>query len=184
MKLPDVKVLDVKAVAGASISIPEVILKESATLTPQNQTCAVPVSAELNINAGVFVDIGADIAGIDLGEFNPTAATTLFAASTSTCLKSVGDNGNGTAVATKTSASAGVIPTKGAGFSASSASPTPTTLVTSRVPSQGTSAIETLSSFAVVARTYARRSAYPITLQSLATPITNYAVATPAVARA
>ncbi|RWA03980.1 hypothetical protein EKO27_g11128 [Xylaria grammica] len=38
------------------------------------------------------------------------------------------------------------------------------------------------SSFAVAARTYAKRSAYPITLQSLATPITNFAGATPTAA--
>ncbi|KAI8624061.1 hypothetical protein F5Y19DRAFT_491637 [Xylariaceae sp. FL1651] len=84
--LPDLEIVDAKALAGAFIAIPEVILGESASFP--SATCAVPVSAELNINAGVFVDIGADLGGVDLGDFNPKASTTLFAASTSTCLKS------------------------------------------------------------------------------------------------
>ncbi|KAI1309775.1 hypothetical protein F5Y03DRAFT_347337 [Xylaria venustula] len=191
--LPDLKVIDAKALAGASISIPEVVLKESASFSSKNNTkCAVPVSAELDINAGVFVDIGADLAGITLGDFNPTASTTLFAASTSTCLKSSGGNSTATkSTSSKTSrpASASVTPTRHTSFRPSgSARPTPTTLATSHrvphqsIPSHGGGGFGAPSSGAVVARTYARRSAYPITLQSLATPITNFAAATTSVA--
>ncbi|KAI0435028.1 hypothetical protein F5Y09DRAFT_337121 [Xylaria sp. FL1042] len=198
--LPDLEVIEAKALAGASISIPEVILKESVSF-PSNKTCAVPVSAELNINAGVFVDIGADIAGIDLGDFNPTASTTLFAASTSTCL-----GGNSTSSTPKTSTKAGgskttttktttskprsasATPTAHTSFHPpASTRPTPTTLTKSRkvphqsAPSHGAGGVGAPSSFAVFARTYPKRSAYPITLQSLATPITNFAAATPSV---
>ncbi|KAI0506912.1 hypothetical protein F5B22DRAFT_621842 [Xylaria bambusicola] len=186
--LPDIKVFEAKALAGASISIPELILKESASFP--SKTCAVPVSAEVNINAGVFVDIGADIAGIDLGDFNPTASTTLFAASTSTCLKSVGGNSTATATPSATRHSGGTIPTKDSDKSSSSF-PSPTTFSTARtsapqsLPSQDTSKFGAPSSFAVFARaTHARRSAYPITLQSLATPIINFATAIPTVAYA
>ncbi|KAI0976620.1 hypothetical protein F4678DRAFT_413940 [Xylaria arbuscula] len=188
--LPDLKILDAKALAGASISIPEVILKESASFSSKNNSaCAVPVSAELDINAGVFVDIGADLAGISLGDFNPTASTTLFAASTSTCLKSSGSNSTATkSSSSKTSrpASASVTPTTHHTSFRPSASgrPTPTTLATShRVPhhsnpSHGGGGFGAPSSAAVIACTYVRRSALPITLQSLATPITNFAAAT------
>ncbi|KAK5631610.1 hypothetical protein RRF57_007324 [Xylaria bambusicola] len=181
--LPDIKIFEAKALAGASLSIPEVILKESASFP--SKTCPVPVSAELNINAGVFVDIGADIAGIDLGDFNPTVSTTLFAASTSTCLKSVGGNSTVIATPSATKHSASTIPTKGSDKTSSSF-PSPTTFATSRasaaqsLPPQYTSEFAAPSSFAVFARaTQARRSAYPIMLQSLATPIINFATATP-----
>ncbi|KAI0454840.1 hypothetical protein F5B21DRAFT_221680 [Xylaria acuta] len=236
--LPDLEIIDAKALAGAFIAIPEVILKESASFP--SKTCAVPVSAELNINAGVFVDIGADVAGIDLGDLNPKASTTLFAAATSTCLKSATSTSTGTSKSksksktttkAKTSTkkppkSASNSPSKHHSASAQptsfrppasgrptpkpkpgpssgappSAGPKPTTLATSRGsppqgnPSQGAGGngggggggkgganggggpgFGAPSSFAVAARTYARRTAYPITLQSLATPITNFA---------
>ncbi|KAH8166206.1 hypothetical protein CIB48_g2056 [Xylaria polymorpha] len=243
--LPDLEIIDARALAGAFISIPEVILKESASFP--SKTCAVPVSAELNINAGVFVDIGADVAGIDLGDLNPKASTTLFAASTSTCLKSASSTSTSTSKSktkAKTSTkkppkSASKSPSKHHSASAKptphhtsfrppasgrptpkpnpgpssrppSAGPQPTTLATSRgsppqgSPSQGSGGnggnggskggngggsggngggngggpgFGAPSSFAVAARTYARRTAYPITLQSLATPITNFAAA-------
>ncbi|KAI0810309.1 hypothetical protein GGR55DRAFT_133789 [Xylaria sp. FL0064] len=191
--LPDLKVIDAKALAGATISIPEMILKESVSF-PSNKTCAVPVSAELNINAGVFVDIGADIGGINLGDFNPTASTTLFAASTSTCLggknsttpKTSSKAGSSTKTTTSKPRSASATPTGHSSFHPPSSSrPTPTTLTTSRrVPPQSGSSHAgggsgAPSSFAVLARTYAKRSAYRITPQSLATPITNFAAATP-----
>ncbi|KAI0474753.1 hypothetical protein F4859DRAFT_78378 [Xylaria cf. heliscus] len=201
LMLPDLEVIDIKALAGAFIALPEIILKESASFSTSpsaNATCILPVSAELNINAGVFVDIGAEIIGIDLGEFNPTASTTLFAASTSTCLISASAtaggsasvSANATSQATRYSASA--VPTsQHTSFSAPAASgwpaypsavPMPTTLATSlrpsmlEIPSQ--SAGEP-SSLAVAALTFAAQStAYPITLQSLATPITHHAAAT------
>ncbi|KAI1421871.1 hypothetical protein F5Y12DRAFT_765498 [Xylaria sp. FL1777] len=206
--LPDLEVIEAKALAGASISIPEVILQESASFP--SKTCAVPVSAELNINAGVFVDIGADLAGINLGDFNPTASTTLFVASTSTCLKPAGTNSTTTTTPktstkshspttskpksaskspTRHSASATPTPASSPSFQPPASSrPKPTTLAPSHgLPPQGISSqggagaggVGGPSSFAVVARAHARRSAYPITLQSLATPITNFAAATP-----
>ncbi|KAI0397469.1 hypothetical protein F5Y17DRAFT_455122 [Xylariaceae sp. FL0594] len=99
VQFPDLDIVEAKALAGAYISIPEVILDEKASF-PSSASCAVPVDAELNINAGVFVDIGADLGGVDLGDFNPKASTTLFAASTSTCLKS----GASSTTSTKTKA--------------------------------------------------------------------------------
>ncbi|KAF2969694.1 hypothetical protein GQX73_g3931 [Xylaria multiplex] len=186
--LPDLEFLDAKALAGASISIPEVHIKESASSS--SKTCLVPVSADLNINAGVFVDIGASLGGEDIGDFNPKASTTLFAASTSTCLKSASSSSvrHSASKSPTRHHSASVTP----GPSHASGRPGPTTLATSRKtasqgsPSGGGSGnngdnggFGAPSSFAVAARTYAKRSAYPITLQSLATPITNFAVATP-----
>ncbi|KAI0187114.1 hypothetical protein EV127DRAFT_513982 [Xylaria flabelliformis] len=190
--LPDLEIIEAKALAGASIAIPEVILKESASSFPSNNSCAIPVSAELNINAGVFIDVGADLAGIDIGEFNPTASTTLFAASTSTCLSSAGNTSIPESKGSAGNYSAGAKltphhtsfrpgrPMPGPSFRPPPfMGPKPTTLVTSvKSPPQGNPSSPALgapSSFAVAARTYARRTAYPITLQSLATPITNFA---------
>ncbi|KAI0861059.1 hypothetical protein F4860DRAFT_476713 [Xylaria cubensis] len=188
--LPDLEIIEAKALAGASIAIPEVILKESASF-PSNSSCAIPVSAELNINAGVFIDVGADLAGIDIGEFNPTASTTLFAASTSTCLSSAG---NTSISGSKTSAGNYSAPyhtsfrpgrptpkpNPGPSFRPPPfMGPKPTTLVTTvKSPLQGNPSGPGLgvpSSFAVATRTYVRRTTYPITLQSLAMPITNFA---------
>ncbi|KAI0543662.1 hypothetical protein F4679DRAFT_567871 [Xylaria curta] len=190
--LPDLEIIDLKALAGASISIPEVILKESASF-PFNSSCAIPVSAELDINAGVFIDVDADLAGIDIGEFNPTATTTLFAASTSTCLSFAGNTsvpgsrGNYSAAAKPTPYHTSFRPWRPTPKPSPGPSfmpppfmgPKPTTLVTTvKLPTQGNSSgpgLGTPSSFAAATRTYARQTAYPITLQSLATPITNYA---------
>ncbi|KAI1739249.1 hypothetical protein F4680DRAFT_423282 [Xylaria scruposa] len=195
--LPDLEVIEVKALAGASISIPEVILKESASF-PSNNSCAISASAELNINAGVFIDVGADLAGIDLGEFNPTATTTLFAASTSTCLLFAGNTsipesshsaGNYSAAGAKPTPHHTSFPSwrptpkphPGPSFgSPPFMGPRPTTLATTvKSPPQGSPSGPGLgapSSFAVATRTYSRHTAYPITLQSLATPITNFVV--------
>lgn len=116
--LPDLEVLKLTALAGAAISIPEVVLKGSASL-PSNGTCVISADANLNINAGVFVDVGADLdfGGIQLGgdDFNPGASTTFLAISTSTCLKSAGGIANATATATATATGTGVILTTGTG---------------------------------------------------------------------
>ncbi|KAH8198926.1 hypothetical protein TruAng_006887 [Truncatella angustata] len=73
--------LGATALAGAFINIPQITIGEQFST---NQTC-LPAFAEIDINAGVFVDVGANIGIIDLPGINPTAATTLFSASTSTC---------------------------------------------------------------------------------------------------
>ncbi|CAJ2499900.1 Uu.00g027530.m01.CDS01 [Anthostomella pinea] len=54
-------------------------------------TTCVPAFAEFNINAGVFVDVGADVAGVDLVDFNPAASTMLFEAVASTCFGGLGE---------------------------------------------------------------------------------------------
>ncbi|KAI0538736.1 hypothetical protein GGR58DRAFT_283621 [Xylaria digitata] len=193
--LPDLEFFEAKALAGASISIPEVHIKESASSS--SKTCLVPVSADLNINAGVFVDIGASLGGEDIGDFNPKASTTLFAASTSTCLKPASTSSVRHSASNSPSKHHSASATPGPSSRPhASGRPTPTTLATSRKTSSpshggsgsgnggsgnngGNGGFGAPSSFAVAARTYAKRSAYPITLKSLATPITNFAVATP-----
>lgn len=134
--LPDLEVVELTALAGAFISIPEVVLKGSASL-PSNDTCVISADAELNINAGVFVDVGADLGGIQLGDSNPGASTTFLAVSTSTCLKAAGGIANATATttatttATATAMGTGVILTTGTGLALGtgiayvSGSPTP-----------------------------------------------------------
>ncbi|KAI1871550.1 uncharacterized protein JN550_004544 [Neoarthrinium moseri] len=74
-------IVDATALAGAFINIPEVIIGEQFSTA---NSC-IPAFALVDINAGVFVDIGADIGSIELPGINPTVSTTLFAASTSTC---------------------------------------------------------------------------------------------------
>ncbi|KAI1338746.1 hypothetical protein F5Y15DRAFT_96917 [Xylariaceae sp. FL0016] len=86
LDVPDILPIDAKALAGAYINIPEVILGES--FSTANASC-VPAFADINLNAGAFVDIGAEIGGVDLADFNPTAATTLFSAVASTCVGAV-----------------------------------------------------------------------------------------------
>ncbi|KAI1378762.1 hypothetical protein F4677DRAFT_378562 [Hypoxylon crocopeplum] len=93
LDLPSSPLLDAQALAGAFINIPEVILSEEFTTSPANgSNCILPASAEININAGVFVDIGADIGDIQLADFNPTLSTTLFSAVASTCFVTVGQD--------------------------------------------------------------------------------------------
>ncbi|KAI0473644.1 hypothetical protein GGR56DRAFT_541787 [Xylariaceae sp. FL0804] len=117
--------LDAQALAGAYLNIPEVVLFGSgdalATGITGNITSSssggsgnsssslsscsanddsLLLGAEFNINAGVFVDVGADVAGVDLFDFNPAASTTLFAAVTTTC---VGGSGGGVATTTTVS---------------------------------------------------------------------------------
>ncbi|KAI1451965.1 hypothetical protein F4805DRAFT_59449 [Annulohypoxylon moriforme] len=91
IELPSNPLIDAKAIAGAYINIPEVILGEQFSMPPANGSdCILPVSAEININAGAYVDIGVDIADITLGDYDPTVSTTLFDAATSTCFITLG----------------------------------------------------------------------------------------------
>jgi hypothetical protein len=69
------------ALAGALINIPEITIGEDFST---NETC-LPAFADININAGASVDIGADIAGLELPGINPTVSTTFIDAATSTC---------------------------------------------------------------------------------------------------
>ncbi|KAF3014684.1 hypothetical protein E8E14_003925 [Neopestalotiopsis sp. 37M] len=69
------------ALAGALINIPEITIGEGFST---NETC-LPAFADININAGASVDIGADIAGLELPGINPTVSTTFIDAATSTC---------------------------------------------------------------------------------------------------
>ncbi|KAI1761656.1 hypothetical protein GGR53DRAFT_17613 [Hypoxylon sp. FL1150] len=104
LELPSSPLLEAKALAGAYINIPEITLGEQFTTSPADgSNCLLPADAEININAGVFVDIGADIGDIPLVDFNPTLSTTLLSAAASTCFVTVGQD---TATATATTASA------------------------------------------------------------------------------
>ncbi|KAI1656840.1 hypothetical protein F4813DRAFT_112838 [Daldinia decipiens] len=90
--LPGNKLFDAQALVGAFLYIPEVTLSEqfsqqfdrNGSITEAGE-CILPASADININAGVFVDIGADVANNPVVDFNPTLSTTVFTASTSTC---------------------------------------------------------------------------------------------------
>ncbi|KAI0141547.1 hypothetical protein GGR57DRAFT_406504 [Xylariaceae sp. FL1272] len=85
--LPDLKVLDAKALAGVFLMLPEIDIQETTNLIgPSNGSCTESLAAEININAGAFIDIGASIEGHEIGEWNPTASTTFWSAGTSTCL--------------------------------------------------------------------------------------------------
>ncbi|KAI2471371.1 hypothetical protein F4781DRAFT_122302 [Annulohypoxylon bovei var. microspora] len=117
IELPSIPLLEAKALAGAYINIPEVILGEQFSLPPANGSdCILPVSAEININAGASVDIGASIADITLGDFDPSVSTTFFDAKTSTCFVTVGQEtatpaitGTGTGTGTGAAAAATTI---------------------------------------------------------------------------
>ncbi|KAK7744050.1 hypothetical protein SLS62_010351 [Diatrype stigma] len=96
--------LSAQALAGAYLNIPEVVLGETLTLGGNTSvspgwnasipapapapapSCTLPAFAEVNINAGVFIDVGADVGVVKLGDFNPTLSTTFFQAAVSTCL--------------------------------------------------------------------------------------------------
>ncbi|KAI0849556.1 hypothetical protein F5Y00DRAFT_261341 [Daldinia vernicosa] len=90
--LPGNKLFDAQALVGAFLYIPEVTLSEefsqqfdrNGSISEEGE-CLLPASADININAGVFVDIGADVANNPVVDFNPTLSTTVFTASTSTC---------------------------------------------------------------------------------------------------
>lgn len=114
IELPSSPLLEAKAVAGAFINIPEVILGEQFTTAPKEDNCILPATAEININAGVFVDVGADIGDVTLIDFNPTLSTTLFSAATSTCFVTAGQE-TGTALPPLATGTAGASGTGAAG---------------------------------------------------------------------
>ncbi|KAI1267692.1 hypothetical protein F5Y18DRAFT_424825 [Xylariaceae sp. FL1019] len=85
--LPDLEVIDAKALAGVFLTLPEIDIQESTNLIGSSPgSCTESLAAEININAGAFIDIGASIGGNAIGEWNPTASTTFWSAGTSTCL--------------------------------------------------------------------------------------------------
>ncbi|KAK6087008.1 hypothetical protein SCUP234_02101 [Seiridium cupressi] len=61
--------IDATALAGTFINIPEITIGEGFAL---NETC-FPAFAEIDINAGAFVDIGADLGIIDLPDNHDNA---------------------------------------------------------------------------------------------------------------
>lgn len=134
--LPGSDLLDAKALAGAYINIPEVILGEQFSNPPANgSNCILPASAEININAGIFADIGAEIGNFSFADFNPTLSTTLFSAAASTCFITAGQ-------ATATAAPALITGTgAGIGGSASTTIACPVPLVTSTATTTNTYAI-------------------------------------------
>ncbi|GAP84356.1 hypothetical protein SAMD00023353_0701740 [Rosellinia necatrix] len=178
VSFPDLGFIEARARAGAFLAIPEVILTGGASLpNASSSSCVVPVSAELNINAGVFVDISADVAGDDIVDFNPTAATTFFAVSTSTCLKTAG----GDAIATPSSAAAAAphassFPLPASWRPTPSAGSAPQQQQTTLATVHGVAPAVTLAAEAHTQQAE-QQGAYPLTLRSLATPITNYATA-------
>ncbi|KAI0837585.1 hypothetical protein F5Y06DRAFT_69204 [Hypoxylon sp. FL0890] len=130
--LPGSKLIDAQALAGAYINIPEVILGEQFSDPPANgSNCILPASAEININAGLFVDIGADIGDITLVDFNPTLSTTLFSAAASTCFITAGE----------ATATLDLITGTAVGSSVQTTAPCPVALVTSTVTTTNTYAI-------------------------------------------
>ncbi|KAI5864677.1 hypothetical protein GGS23DRAFT_561369 [Durotheca rogersii] len=92
LDLPSNPFFDATALAGAFMNIPEVTLSEQFSTVPDETNCLLPASAAININAGAFVNIGADIANIDLFSFNPTVSTTFFSATATTCFVSAGED--------------------------------------------------------------------------------------------
>ncbi|OTA91142.1 hypothetical protein M434DRAFT_397399 [Hypoxylon sp. CO27-5] len=134
--LPGSGLLDAKALAGAYINIPEVILGEQFSNPPANgSNCILPASAEININAGLFVDIGAEIGDFVSADFNPTLSTTFFSAAASTCFITVGQ-------ATSTAAPALITGTgTGVGGNAATTVACPVPLVTSTATTTSTYAI-------------------------------------------
>ncbi|OTA64061.1 hypothetical protein K449DRAFT_393898 [Hypoxylon sp. EC38] len=136
--LPGSGLLDAKALAGAYINIPEVILGEQFSNPPANgSNCILPASAEININAGLFVDIGAEIGDFVSADFNPTLSTTFFSAAASTCFITAGQ-----ATSTATAAPALITGTgTRVGGSATTTIACPVPLVTSTATTTSTYAI-------------------------------------------
>ncbi|KAI1089789.1 hypothetical protein F5B19DRAFT_357701 [Rostrohypoxylon terebratum] len=86
IQLPKIPLVKTKAIAGAYINIPEVTLGEEYSNPPKKgSNCVLPASAEVNINAGAYVDVGVSVADISIGDYDPTVSTTFFEAATSTC---------------------------------------------------------------------------------------------------
>ncbi|KAI6082700.1 hypothetical protein F4821DRAFT_206612 [Hypoxylon rubiginosum] len=134
LELPSSPLLEAKALAGAFINIPEITLGEQFTTSPEDgSNCLLPATADININAGVFVDVGADIGDLQLVDFNPTLSTTLFSAAASTCFITVGqDTATATTTATTTSTGTGAGAT-GAGATGTGVAGCPVALTTETV---------------------------------------------------
>lgn len=131
--------LSAQALAGAYLNIPEVVLGEGLSLggnASSYPTCALPAFAEVNINAGVFVDVGADVGLVQLADFNPTLSTTFFQAAVSTCLD--GDVAGGGIIATP---SAPLLPYPMNATVTTAAPACPTDLVTETITTASTVAL-------------------------------------------
>ncbi|KAL7620287.1 hypothetical protein AAE478_009280 [Parahypoxylon ruwenzoriense] len=127
LELPTIPLVDAQALAGAFINIPEITLSEQFTTTPTDGSdCLLPASAEININAAAFVDIGADIGDLELIDFDPTVSTTFFSAAATTCFVTA-DQGLATATTPAgTAVGTGVVGTGIGGLRAAAAQKTTT----------------------------------------------------------
>ncbi|RYP64132.1 hypothetical protein DL771_008912 [Monosporascus sp. 5C6A] len=79
--------LSATALAGAFLDIPEVVLggRFPSGGANESESCQLPAFAEVNVNAGVFVEVGADVGNVGIIDLNPTLETTFFRAAVETC---------------------------------------------------------------------------------------------------
>ncbi|RYP44823.1 hypothetical protein DL768_008755 [Monosporascus sp. mg162] len=99
--------LSATALAGAFLNIPEVVLGGRFSFggadEPESEPCQLPAFAEVNVNAGVFVEVGADVGNVGVVELNPSLETTFFRAAVETCF--LGGAADATAQPTASSSS-------------------------------------------------------------------------------
>ncbi|RYP04101.1 hypothetical protein DL765_010300 [Monosporascus sp. GIB2] len=81
--------LSATALAGAFLNIPEVVLGGQFSFGGANksesESCQLPAFAEVNVNAGVFVEVGADVGNVGVIDLSPSLETTFFRAAVETC---------------------------------------------------------------------------------------------------
>ncbi|RYP82358.1 hypothetical protein DL769_001683 [Monosporascus sp. CRB-8-3] len=80
--------LSATALAGAFLNVPEVVLGGRFSFganESESESCQLPAFAEVNVNAGVFVEVGADVGNVGVVDLNPSLETTFFRAAVETC---------------------------------------------------------------------------------------------------
>ncbi|RYP37672.1 hypothetical protein DL766_001413 [Monosporascus sp. MC13-8B] len=133
--------LSATALAGAFLDIPEVVLGARFSFGGANESesesCQLPAFAEVNVNAGVFVEVGADVGNVGVVDLNPSLETTFFRAAVETCFLG-GTAAGDVATTAKPTASSSSAPYVLMPSVTATATPGPSTSVTTTTPPQET----------------------------------------------
>ncbi|RYP29984.1 hypothetical protein DL767_006467 [Monosporascus sp. MG133] len=176
--------LSATALAGAFLNIPEVVLGGRFSFGGENESesCQLPAFAEVNVNAGVFVEVGADVGNVGVVDLSPSLETTFFRAAVETCfLEGIAD---ATAQPTGSSSAPYMLMPNATATATATASPSATVTATTP-PQEAAPDPHTLTTIVTTVTTTAcpqveLPASGLVSLTRLSTPITSSLVVDPA----
>ncbi|RYP73415.1 hypothetical protein DL770_007784 [Monosporascus sp. CRB-9-2] len=175
--------LSATALAGAFLNIPEVVLGGRFSFGDENESesCQLPAFAEVNVNAGVFVEVGADVGNVGVVELNPSLETTFFRAAVETCFL----GGTADATAQQTASSSPSAPYMLMPNATATATASPSATVTTTTPPEVAPDPHALTTIVTTVTTTAcpqveLPASGLVPLTRLSTPITSSLVVDPA----